>query len=490
VDPRTPVVVGVGTITQRQDDPLLALDVVDLMAAAARAAAEDAGAPDLARRAGLILVPRGSWPAVDAGRIVAERLGNTGARTVLAEIGVLQTTLIDRAARAVASGQVDTALVVGGEARWRQTRAAAAGVSLPPAPAHPSPPDETLRPEVSIVAGEEVTAGLTSAPSQYALIENARRAADHQPLDEHRRAVARLWADIGAGVRHNPEAWHRRPRAEEEIAEPGPDNRMIAFPYNKWHCSQWNVDQAGCLLVCSVEVARARGVSPDRWVFLHSLAESNHVLPVSCRTELHRSPGFELAGRAALNLAGVGIDDVAHLDLYSCFPIAVRIQLSELSVRPGRPLSVTGGMTFGGGPLNNYVIQSTAAMARTLRHHPGERGMVTAVSGLLTKQGVTVWSTDPPGQGYRSLDVSEATGASAGAVPIVAAASGRAVVATYTVLTEREGPATGVVLADLAGGGRTLATTQDRDTVADMTEREWCGVEVALDGQGGFAPAP
>ena len=147
---------------------------------------------------------------------------------------------------------------------------------------------------------------------------------------------------------------------------------MLAFPYTKLHNSQWNVDQAAGLILCSVAVARELGIARERWIFPLAASESNAMSVVSARAELHRNYGFHYAGKRALELAGKSPGDVGYMELYSCFPQAVRVQLEEIPVDAGRPLSVTGGMTFGGGPLNNFVLQATVKMAQLLRSHRGE----------------------------------------------------------------------------------------------------------------------
>jgi acetyl-CoA C-acetyltransferase len=472
LDPHTPVLVGTGVATQRFDDPAEGREAVALMTAAAEAA----GVDDLIRRAGVVFVPRGTWPYHDPGRTVAEAMGAANARTVVAELGVLQTTLIERACSLIAAGQVDVAVVVGGEAKWRELRGKVGGVVPSVTDDSARVPDEILKPEGIIVSGDEISARLVSAVSQYALIENARRAADGQSVASHLAEVASLWARFNQVAVDTPGAWNRRPMSAAEIATTGPRNKLLAWPYNKWHNSQWNVDQAACLVLASASAAS--GLDRDGWVFPHTIAWSDHMVPVSQRPEIHRSPGF----RVAFEGLGVGIDEIAHLDLYSCFPIAVRTQQLELGIDPARQVTVTGGMTFGGGPLNNYVLQSTAAMASVLREDPGSLGLVTAISGLITKQGVTLWSTEPPPDGYRSHD---ATAAAADAqpppVPTVAGASGPATVATYTVLED----GTAVIVATLPDGRRSIATAAG----VDLTAEEWCGRPVVLDGNGGFAPA-
>ena len=495
LDPRTPVLVGAAAVSQRLDDPLAAGDALDLMTAALEAAAVDAGAPDLLRAAQVVLAPQGSWPSSDPARAVAIRVGCPQARTVRADFGILQTALFGRAAQAVADGDLDVALVAGGEAKWRDLRASIAGVELAAA-ADGREPDEWLRPSGRIISEDEIGVGLTNPVSQYALIEIARRAADSMSPDAHARAVAELVARFNAIAQTNPDAWNRQPMSADEIRTPGPRNRPLAHPYNKWHISQWNIDQAAGFVLCSVAAARAHGVPEDRWVFPYAVVESSHMVPVSRRPEIHRSPGFARAGAEALALSGVGTDDIAHIDLYSCFPIAVRVQAAELGLGTDRPLTVTGGMTFAGGPLNNYALQSMAKMAQVLRDDAGSLGLVTAVSGMITKQGVSLWSTRPPANSYRSADVGPAVAAATRSVTVTPPARGPGTVLTYTVVAgggaaravvAGDGAARAVVLVERADGTRSLAASDDAALTAAMVDQEWCGRTVELDGAGSFA---
>jgi acetyl-CoA C-acetyltransferase len=494
LDPRTPVLVGAGTAMQRFDDPNDAKEAAALMAEAAEAAARDAGDSDLLRDAKLFLTPKGTWRYHDASRVVARHVGNTTARTVIAELGILQTTLFSRAAAAIAAGDVDIAIVVGGEAKFRDLRAAITGISVHDIDDTGALPDEVVHPHGHIIGPVEIQAGLVNAVSHYTQIENALRAAEGQSLDDHARLVAALWARFNVVARDNPDAWNRAPMTAEDIATPGPRNRPLAFPYNKWHNSQWNVDQAAAFVLCSVETARARNLSTDLFVFPQVIVESNHMVPVSARAEVHRSQGFAIAGRAAFASAGVGVDDIAHVDLSSCFPVAVRVQAAELGLSVERPLTVTGGMTFAGGPLNNYVLQSTAKMTRVLRDDPGALGLVTAISGMITKQGVSIWSTNPLAGGYRGVDVSDEVAAATPTVSVVdptSAGERDASVVTYTVLFDERQPARGVVVASLDDddGTRAIAQSTDPAITNAMTQREWCGQRIRLDGAGGFSVA-
>jgi acetyl-CoA C-acetyltransferase len=488
LDPRTPVLVGAAAVSQRLDDPRSAREAALLMSDACTAAAIDAGDTGLLRAAGAVFTPKGTWPYGDAGRLVAAGVGNTTARTLAADVGILQTTLFDRAARDIAAGRLDVVFIVGGETRWRELSATIAGLPLDTTDDGGAQVDEVLAPKGMIISPEEIGAGLVTAVSHYAMIENARRVADGQSLEAHSRAVADLCARFNLIATANPDAWNRQPMSADDIRASGLGNRTLASPYNKWHCSQWNVDQAAALILCAAEVAQGRGIARDRWIFPHAMAESNAVVPLSQRRDLHRCAGFSVAGTAALDLAGTGIDDIEHIDLYSCFPIAVRVQASELGLSIDRPLTVTGGMTFAGGPLNNYVLQAMAKMANVLRDDPAGTGLVTAVSGMLTKQGVSIWSARPPAAGYRSEDVTERVPALAPAIAMGATGSGPATVATYTVIHDNGRPSRGVAIADRPDGSRVIVTTADRAIVEAMVSEEWCCRPVDLDGDGGFSP--
>ncbi len=477
---KTPVLVGAGVATQRFEDPQAALEPVELMAAALERAAADAGSPDLLRKANSIRVPRGFWDYPDPGRLIASRVGAETARTQLAEVGVLQTTPFAEAVEAISLGAEDVVLVAGGEAKYRALRAQMAGLDAPLTPQSGVEPDSLLRPHAEIISPHEMDSGMVMPVTQYAVVENALRFAEGKSLEDHRREVAELWADFSRVAAGNPDAWNREPVSAERIATPTSGNRMLAFPYTKLHNSQWNVDQAAGLILCSVKAAREAGVPESKWVFPHAIAESNHMVPVSERAELHRSHGFRIAGQRAFEAAGVAVEDVRHVELYSCFPVAVRVQVRELGVPAGRALTVTGGMAFAGGPLNNFVLQALVRMVQVLREDPGSVGMVTAVSGMLTKQGVTLWSTKPPEAACRFIDVTRDVHAETRRLELVADYEGEASVASYTVVYAADVPSRGIFVCDLPDGRRTLAETHDPQLAAAMTTEEFCGRTVRI----------
>ncbi len=447
------------------------------MERAARAAADDAGAPELLASLDRIAVPQGSWSLDDAARGLAVRLGSPRARAVRYEIGVSQQEMLNHALADVASGACECVLVVGGEDRaWaRSVGQAAAGDSGERAmaaaargPAAGSPDEIVTRPP-DFVAPVENAAGIVLPPvQQYALIENALGAADGLRPDRHADEIAALWARFNEVARHNPDAAFGEARTAEDLARAGPRNRLLAYPYNRWHASQWTVDQASALLICSAGRAADAGVPPDRWLFPRVALHSSAAVTLTARRELGAWPAMAVLGRAAEARIGCPLRDLALAEVYSCFPAAVRVQQRELGLHPSGTPTVTGGMAFAGGPFNHFVLLATVAVGRLLRHRPDELGLVTAVSGMLTKPGLAVWSATPPKaeQGLLVADLAAEAVAATAVLPVAdpPPPSAEATVVSFTVTPAPDDPAEPVrtaVVADLGDGVRTAATCED-----------------------------
>jgi acetyl-CoA C-acetyltransferase len=481
IDGRTPVLVGAAAVQQRADEPADAREAAELMIAAVERAAADTGAPAVLGRAGLVAVPKGTWSYRDPARIVAARIGAASTRTARYELGVLQQTLVAHACAAIAGGGLDVAVVCGGEAKFRALQAAIAGVDAPERAEAglggdgAREPDEVVAPADDILHRVEIERMLAVPARQYAIVDSALRAADGMSVEAHADELARLWASFSAVAQANPDAWNRNV-VEERTLHGDAANPMLATPYTKLHCSQWNVDQAAAIILCSADTARVFGVPTDRWVFPHALAESNFMTPLVTRAAMHTNAAMGAVGRRLTERAGIAPDDCARVDLYSCFPSAVRLQLRELGVdATRRELTVTGGMTFGGGPLNNYTLQSLVKMCELLRAEPEARGLVTAVSGIVTKFAGAVWSCTPPSSDVAIDDVSDATRAATALVDVDAGYEGGATVAGFTVVHDKGVPAAGVVMVDTPNGTRTVATTTDAALASAMADQEWIG---------------
>ncbi len=266
LDPRTPVLVGVGVSTGDAEPS-------ELMTAALRAAVEDAGAPALLGAVDRVAVPQGSWSYLDPGRLVTAAVGAGRARTHLVELGVPQQSLINDALAAIVGGKSEVAVVVGGEARRWARRPGSVETEQPGAA-----PDVLHRRPGPLLEPVEMATRLWEPVQQYAMIDNALRSAEGRSLAEHRREVSELWERFNRVAGANPHAAFPAPMSAVAIDTPGVGNRPLAFPYNKWHSTQWTVDQAAALVLCSVEAARRSGVPADRWLFPLVGLESSHAV--------------------------------------------------------------------------------------------------------------------------------------------------------------------------------------------------------------------
>jgi len=482
IDPRAPVIAGVGVASQHLDEPGAGVEALELMITATQAAGDDTGAPAILREVQRVAVPGGSWKYTDPGRAIAERIGAPRAHTVLVPPGTPQQTLVNDAHAAIRDGTLDVALVVGGEVARRAALARRAGVTVVDTDQGGAEPDELRLPKGEIVTKIEVAGGFASAPAPFAMIDNALRRAEGRSLDEHRDEIARLWAGFNAVAAHFPHAAFPEPRDAAFLREPSEANRPMAFPYNKWHCAQMNVDQAAAILVCSLDAAARLGVAFDRLVFPLVALESSSSVAVSQRRDIHRWPAMELLGQAAAAHLGRPLAEIDHAEVYSCFPAAVRVQQRALGLPTDGVPTITGGETFAGGPWNNFVLQATAAMIERLRAEPGATGLVSTVSGLLNKPGLAVYATRPGSEELLLADLADEATRATGRVDAVDDQHGPVRVATYTVHYDGQEPARCTVIADTPDGTRCVAMSDDTELARRATREELIGETVHVDG--------
>jgi acetyl-CoA C-acetyltransferase len=482
--PRTPVLVGYGQVNQRDENP--AVEPIDLMADAARAAADQRvlDAVDSIRIVNVL-----SWRYRDPGRLLAKQIGAENASTRYSGVGGnVPQTLVNQACLDIQKGRADLILIAGAETFRTRTRLRAKGTkpswtseaeSIPFAPgANEGEP---------LVGPAETRIGLLHAPYFYAMFEQALRINAEEPADAHRRRIAELWARFSAVAADNPHAWSRKALSGDEIRQPSADNRMITWPYTKLMNSNNMVDQSAAIIVASAESAKQLQIPRERWVFPYAGTDAHDTYAIAERADLHRSPAIRIAGKRALELSGIGIDDIDLVDVYSCFPSAVQVAAAELKLPLDdtcRPLTVTGGLTFAGGPWNNYVTHSIATMAERLVANPGQRGLITANGGWLTKHSFGVYGTQPPEHEFRWEDVQPAVDAE----PTTEAKvewSGAGAVETWTTPYDRSGSPEKVYLAvRTPDDSRTLAVITDVAEAASTVHEDITGAKVMVHADG------
>jgi len=486
LDPRTPVVVGVGQASERLDAPTYRKrSPVDLAADAAREALADTGADPAAVAAAIDTVVgvrqfENSVPRARATlgrsdnypRSVAGRIAASPTRAVL-EVsgGQAPQHLVNEFAAVIAGGGSRLTLIFGSEAISTIEHFARAE-QRPDFTEHAVGSLEDRGYGLSGMMSRHLAAhGLTGAPSQYALIDNARRARLQQTRPEYAAAMGALFAPFTKVAAANPHAAAPVERSAAELVTPTKVNRPIADPYTRYIVAREKVNQGAAALLTSVAAARRLGIPPDRWVFLHGHADLRE-RDLMDRADPSAGPASVMAVQHALDQAGIGAKELATIDLYSCFPAPVFNICDGLGLDPEDPrgLTVTGGLPFFGGAGNNYSMHAIAETVQRARSGPGSYGLVGANGGIMSKYSAGVYSTTPaPWTPDRSGELQEEI--DSWAAPGQAHyADGPATIETYTVSRARDGARTGIVIGRLdANGSRFVAKGDDPDLLDLLT---------------------
>ncbi|NRD58114.1 acetyl-CoA acetyltransferase [Corallococcus sp. AB030] len=462
---RIPVIVGVGQINDRPEDPLRGLDSLGLMEAALRAADADAGGGWLSRLDSLAVVDQLSFRQMGPLPLaLAERLGarpRIHEQTAEAN-GDSPVRLLHEAANRVASGAVEVAAVVGGEALRTAARRAALAAGDAPS-AH----NAATSIGVQAHAAYRKRYGLNSPVDVYPLYENAGRAAYGQTLAEAQRESGEIWSRFSQVAAGNPGAWIREPLSVEEIVTPSASNRPIAFPYWKRMVANSAVNQGAGFLVTSLANALARGVPEDRLVYVGRGAAAHEPEDFLARDGYASSPSMAVSLRRTLELNGLTVDMLDFVELYSCFPCVPKMARRVLGWPLEKPATVFGGLTFGGGPIANYMSHAVVSMVQRLRVQ-GRHGLLFGNGGFATHNHSLVLTREPQPAGTLPQPFehqAEADAARGPVPPFVEGATGPGRIETYTVLYERDGsPRFGVIVARGASGERFLAKVPAHDT--------------------------
>jgi acetyl-CoA C-acetyltransferase len=470
---RIPVIVGVGQLNDRPANPDAGLDPLGLMAAALHEADRDAGGGWLGRIESLALVDQISFRQLgDLSGPLAEALKITPGlcyKTPYAS-GDSPIRLLNEAAQRIAAGEIAVAAVVGAEAlRTAAQRAAAAAGgtasdhNIMRQGANRAPP--SLRQRYGLLAPVDV----------YPLYENATRAAYGQTLAEAQAESGEIWSLFSEVASHNPGAWIRKAVTADEIVRPSPDNRPIAFPYNKLMVANSSVNQGAGFIIASLAAARAAGLDENRLVFVGAGAAAHEPNDILARDRYDRSPSMAVSIEGALRLNGLASADLDLVELYSCFPCVPKMARRILDWPADRPASVFGGLTFGGGPIGNYMSHAVVSMVEALRRG-GRNGLLFANGGVATNNHTIVLSREPaaPETILQSFDLQAEADARRGPPPPIAEPyAGPGTIETYTVFYERDGaPRFGTIVGRGPDGQRFLAKVPASDAagIAFLTD--------------------
>ena len=489
LDPTTPVVIGVGQASERLDDnDYQGLSEADLAAEAVRKALSDSGVdPDRVAesvdtvgsiRSFEISSPLSSSPF---GRpdvmpaAVAQRVGITARRLIAEAVGGQSPQhLLVELAEEIAAGRSEAFVIAGAEVISTKRHITDGDGPRPDWSEHHDVAVEDRGFGIAgIVTAQEARHGLREPLLQYSVLENARRARQGLSRGDYARSMGELFAPFSAIAAKNPHSASPVERTVGEIAEPDESNRRITDPYTRLMIARDQVNQAAAVVVMSVARARELGVPQDRWVFLHGHADLVEK-PLMRRPDLSSSPAAVASIRHALDVAGIGLDDVRHLDLYSCFPIAVSVVCDALGLAADDPrgLTVTGGLPYFGGAGNDYSMHAIAEVVDRVRAEPTSYGLVGANGGVISKYSTGIYSTTPVGWRSSTSAAVQADLDATPGVPTVDRVDGPAVIDSYVVGFGKSGPRNAIVIGrvvdrDGVPGARFIATV-DRDDDAMM----------------------
>jgi acetyl-CoA C-acetyltransferase len=482
---RIPVIVGVGQINDRPEGDAPGLNSLELMEAALRRADEDAGGGWLKQLESLAAVAQLSFFELgDVSKPLAEALGASPRHCAQTKypMGDSPVLLLSEAANRIAAGEAGVAAVVGGEA-LRTAARRAKQKSLDAVRASASTVAKPLRQRYGIVAPTDL----------YPLYENACRATWGQTLAEGQAESAAIWSAFSRVAAESEGAWLKKPLKPADILAESADNRPIAFPYTKLMVANSSVNQGAGFIVTSLAKAKAMGAPEARLVYVGRGAAAREPGDILARDRYDHSPSMRASLKAALAFNGLQSSDLDHVELYSCFPCIPKLARRILDWPLDRPMSVFGGLTFGGGPIGNYMSHAVAAMTDTLRRS-GRHGLLFGNGGYATTNHVVVVSRDPA-MALRepaSFDVQAEADAARGPAPVFNETyGGRGAIETYTVFYDRGGaPTFGTIVARAPSGERFLSRVpgDDAESIARLTcgDREPVGAagEATPDGEG------
>lgn len=455
---RIPVIVGVGEITDRPADLKSGLEPLALLEQALKRAEADSGGKLLGDIQSLDIVNFLSWRYRDPQKLLSDRLGITPKHAYYGPVGgESPIRYLHEAAQRIARGECSVAAVCGAEAQSTATKAERAKVDLPWTPfAHDV---EEPKRGAAFQKPMAVKLGVFRPITVYPFYEAASSAHWGQTPREAMAESGALWSTYSKVAAQNPNAWLKRSFTSDEITTPTPDNRLIAWPYNKLMVANPTVNMGGAILMTSLAKAKAAGITEDRIIHVWGGASAEEPRDYLIRDQFFESHPQNAVLKAVMGLVGGDGKKFDAIELYSCFPCVPKMARRTLGLGPDVQPTVTGGLTFFGAPLNTYMTHAACAMVRKLRNG-AQLGLLYGQGGFVTKHHGLVLSRQAP-QGALAQDTSvqaEADSHRRTVPEFVTEADGKAKVESFTVLYGRAGEVEhGVVMLRTSANDRALA---------------------------------
>ncbi len=461
------VVIGVSAIQQKGDFENLD-EALLIMDQAVKEALSDSGNKSIKDHIDEIRIPKGFWRYRDPGKWIAKNNDFKNIPTTyVTKIGVLQQNLINEACQKIENGEINASIILGGEARYKQLRSVIEKKEYFETKLDENP-DFYIKAKEDLYGDEELQELGAMAVGYYAAIETAIRKNDDENIEEHQNNIASMYEEFSKVASNNEDAWLDHPYSKKEILETSKKNKMLAYPYNKLHCTSWNVNQSAALVICSEELADKLEIDNKKRVYPISSSENNHMIAIQQRPKLYESLGMIYAAKSINGMMEQLDIRLDAYDLYSCFPAAVKMFSKSLELGSEIPKTITGSMPYAGGPLNSFVIHSTVK---------------TGVSGMMTKQSFCVW-----GKEYKEHfifdDVTERAKLDENPVPLSNITEGEGEIIGYTIIAESKHASKAVLYLDDEKKHRKVVSSFDKNFINLLMEEEWVGKKVKFkDGQ-------
>ena len=404
-----PVIVGVGQVVAQWDgaDPNQAPSPIGLITQSIASAKADAGLNPAHQEFDRLVVVRAFadslrtpfdpfGKAANLPAAVAESASIRANEIIYSPAGGEQPQfLVNELSNSISRGDIDMALITGGEANGALKTALKQSIQLNWA-SDISAEIEDRGPQTDFISRYEVANGMGLPPQTYAAMEESLRARLGLTKTEYLDYIGAICAGLSVTAQQNAFAQFPQAMTREFLAEPSAKNYPICDPYLKWHVAQDAVNQASSLILTSTQKARELGIAEDKWIYLHGYADVQDK-KVCLRPELSKSLALELALTSAIGRAGISQTDISYRDIYSCFPIVVHLAAEILGLDPTQDeMTVTGGLPFFGGAGNNYSTHGIASMVDKLRGDRDAYGLVLANGGYLSKQSAGIYSAQAP----------------------------------------------------------------------------------------------
>ena len=468
-----PVLIGLGSIQQKGNYNQLD-EALILMDKAFKKAIVDCTNNDITKYINEVRVPKGFWRYRDPGKWVAENNKIKSVKTTVTKVGILQQNLINTACEKIQNGEIKASLILGGESRFKILRSSIENKEYIETPLNTNPDIYDKSPEKLQLDIEEKELG-SMAVGYYAILESAFRFMLQNNHDDHSNYLSEIYSGYSKIAAINKDGWIEQSLDKKVIKTESKKNLRQAFPYNKYHCTSWNVNQACAIIICSEDIANKLNIPSDKRVYPLASSENNHMISTLQRPNLIEPAGMHLAAKFIMDICNENNLIPNLYDLYSCFPVAVQMFAKSLKLNDIKDKTVTGAMPFAGGPLNSYVLHSTAKLIEKLRENNGV-GIVTGVSGMMTKQSYALWSKNPCID-FRYEDCTKKASEIELPVKLSDKKNGSGKIIGYTILI-KDNTNKAIIFVDTDNKKRKLITSTNKKIIKEMQNTEWVGKRI------------